>query len=127
MFCGMMYEAFRNGGWPMFPILVLGILQIIAAGRYAVQPDARQLTVVRSLSQVTFTFGVLGTVLGMIHCLGSMDQVPVELIGKITLLGLGESLSNIALALVLCVFSGLVTTIGGLRVAGSPAIPGEGH
>jgi hypothetical protein len=120
MFSGMLYESFRNGGWPMFPILVLGILQIVAAGRYSIQPDARQLLVARSLGQVTVTFGVLGSVLGMIHCLTAMDQVPVELIGKFALLGLGESINNFALALLLTVFSGLVTTVGALRAAGPP-------
>ena len=29
-----MIEAFHEGGWPMFPILILGVLLVIAAVRY---------------------------------------------------------------------------------------------
>ena len=113
----MLANSFHEGGWPMFPILILGILQVIAAGRYAAQPDARQLLLVRSLGLVTLSAGCLGTLLGMIHCLGSMDQVPVDLVVKITLLGLGESINNVALALLLVIAAGLLTAVGALRAA----------
>lgn len=110
-------EKFHEGGWPMFPVLVLGLLMIVAAGRYAVRPDARNLLIARLMGQVTLVFGFLGSVLGMIHCLGAMSEVPNELVVKITLLGLGESINNIALALLLTVVAGLVTAAGALRAA----------
>ncbi len=122
MFNPSLIDAFHEGGWPMFPILILGILLIIAAGRYAMQPEARQLLVVRSLGKVTLGFGVLGSVLGMIHCLGAMGQVPTDKVVMITLLGLGESINNLALALVLGVIAGLVTTVGALRAVDEPAL-----
>lgn len=115
MFNPSLSEAFHEGGWPMFPILILGILLIIAAGRYAAEPDARQLLVVRSLGKVTLGFGVLGSVLGMIHCLGALGQLPSDMVTKITLLGLGESINNLALALIFGILAGLVTTVGALR------------
>lgn len=121
MFNSSLANAFHEGGWPMFPILILGILLIIAAGRYAMAPDARQLLVVRSLGKVTLAFGVLGSVLGMIHCLGAMGQVPADKVITITLLGLGESINNLALALALGVIAGLVTTVGALRAVDEPA------
>ena len=120
MFNPTLAEAFHEGGWPMFPILILGILLIIAAARYAMQPEARQLLVVRSLGKVTLGFGVLGSVLGMIHCLGAMGQVPTDKVLMFALLGLGESINNLALALVLGVLAGLFTTVGALRAVDAP-------
>lgn len=121
MFNPSLAEAFHEGGWPMFPILIVGILLIIAAGRYAMQPDARQLLVVKSLGKVNLAFGVLGSVLGMIHCLGAMGQVPTDKVLTITLLGLGESINNLALALVLGILAGLVATVGALRATDQPS------
>ena len=121
MFHPSLTEAFHEGGWPMFPILIVGILLIIAAGRYAVQPEARQLLVVRSLGKVTLGLGVLGSVLRMIHCLGAIGQLPSDMVTKITLLGLGESINNLALALILGILAGLVTTVGALRALDAPA------
>jgi hypothetical protein len=40
----------------------------------------------------------------------------------ITLLGLGESINNLALALVLGVIAGLVTTVGALRAVDEPTL-----
>lgn len=119
-----MIESFHEGGWPMFPILVLGILLVIAAGRYALTADARHLPVLRSLNGVTLAFGILGSVLGMIHCLSAMSQVPNELVVKISLLGLGESINNVAMALVFMVLAGLIKTVGALRASDRmPATP----
>lgn len=117
-----MIEAFHEGGWPMFPILILGVLLVIAAVRYCMTPEARNLQVVRSMASVTLLFGLLGTLLGMIHCLGAIHQLPHEMVVKITLLGLGESVNNLALALLLMVFAGLFTAVGALRASDrSPA------
>ncbi len=108
-------ESFHQGGWPMYPILLLGILLILAAGKYAAHPDTRQLQLVRCLGAVTIGFGFLGTILGMIHCLGAMAEVPLELVVKISMLGLGESLNNLSLALLLGIIAGLLTAVGALR------------
>lgn len=110
-------DSFHEGGWPMYPVLILGILLVIAAGRYATTAERRHLPVVRNLNFVTFSFGFLGTVLGMIHCLSAMSQVPNELVVKISMLGLGESINNLALALLMMVLAGLFTTVGALRAS----------
>jgi hypothetical protein len=110
-------DAFHEGGWPMYPILVLGLLLIVAAARYAAQPQTRFVPVLRSLGIVTGVFGVLGTTLGMIHCLSAMHEVPNDLVIKITLLGLGESLNNLALSLFLILFASILTAVGALRAA----------
>lgn len=110
-------DSFHEGGWPMYPVLILGLLLVVAAARYAMTAEARHLPVVRNLSSVTLTFGVLGSVLGMIHCLSSMHSVPNELVVKISLLGLGESVNNLGLALLMMVFGGLFTTVGALRAS----------
>lgn len=110
-------DSFHEGGWPMYPVLILGTLLVIAAVRYATTAERRHLPVLRNLNFVTLTFGVLGSVLGMIHCLNAMSQVPNELVVKISLLGLGESINNLALALLMMVLAGLFTTVGALRAS----------
>lgn len=112
-----MIEAFHEGGWPMFPILILGLLLVIAAVRYTLAPEARHLQVVRSMASVTFLFGCLGTLLGVIHTLSAIHQLPHEMVIKISLLGFGESINNLALALLLMVFAGLFTAVGALRAS----------
>lgn len=111
----MLQESFHEGGWPMYPILVFGLLLLVAAGRYALRPEQRQLPLLRSLGYVNLVGGLLGTTLGVIHTLSWMSVVPLEKVVQTALLGLGESLNNIALSLWMLFLAGILATIGALR------------
>ncbi|UJR86464.1 hypothetical protein [Sandaracinus amylolyticus] len=107
-----MLEAFRLGGWGMFPTLVFGLLAIAASLRYAVRPDSRFVPLLVSSALLTLAAGSLGFVTGLIATSTYIADAPDH---RVWLIGLGESLHNLALALIL-VGSGLVaTTVGALR------------
>ena len=109
-------EAFRNGGWPMYPVLLSGTLLVAAAARYALRPLGEQQRLLRGLSLCTLLWGVLGTTLGLIHTLmGVAPLLPDK--AYLVLIGLGESLNNLAFALILIVLATMIRVWGDLRAA----------
>lgn len=111
-----MREAFVLGGWGMYPTTIIGLLLLAAAGRYARSPERRQLGTVISLGLMTLLAGSLGFVTGVIRTLisatsGRFPEPPL----LVAMTGIGESLHNVGLALVLLVLATIGTTIGSLR------------
>ena len=114
-----MLEYFHMGGWGMYPTTIFGMVLLAAATRYAVRPDRRLVPLQVSLALLTFLSGCLGFVTGVIKSLNALDAVKPEQ-RWIWLLGVGESLNNVALALVLLVVASIAVAIGTLRVARAP-------
>jgi len=116
-----MLDGFRLGGWGMFPTLVFGVLLLGAAVRYAVKPEARWVPLQLALAVLTFTTGLLGCVSGIIVTTQHLSELPAERVGLIGAIGVGESLHNVGLALVLMMLAGLLTSVGALRLTRAPA------
>jgi hypothetical protein len=112
--------AFRSGGWGMYPTLVFGMLMIAASVAYALKPERRLVPLQISLGVMTLVTGSLGFVTGLIKSLGAIHQVPADQ-RFIWLIGLGESLNNVALALTLVVLGALAISVGAFRQALAPA------
>jgi hypothetical protein len=111
-----MNHAFHQGGWGMYPTLIFGVLAMAAALAYAVRPERRFVPLQISLGIMTLVCGSLGFVTGLIKSLTAIYQVtPDERF--VWLIGLGESLNNVALALTLIMLAALVTSVGTLRLA----------
>jgi hypothetical protein len=113
-----MLEAYHLGGWGMYPTTLMGILLLIGAVYYARKPEKRYLPVVVSLSVLTFLSGTLGFVTGVIKSIqsatnGTFEGNPQD----ITLEGVGESLNNVGLALVLLVLATILVTVGTLKAS----------
>jgi hypothetical protein len=104
----------------MYPILLCGLLQCAASLRYALRPKAGGLKLPLALCALTLLWGATGFSLGMIYSLSAMGQVPPEQ-RFIVLIGLGECLNDVALALFLTVASATLVAIGVARQAPSPA------
>ena len=118
-----MFEAFRMGGWGMFPTLIAGVLFIAAATRYAVRPERRFVPLQAALGLITLQIGALGFVTGMIKSFLAMDQVTPDK-RWIWMLGAGEALNCVGLALVLVVVGTLAAAVGAYRISrGAPAAP----
>jgi len=115
-----MLEAFRHGGWGMYPTLVFGMLMIGASLAYALRPQRRFIPLQVSMGIMTLVTGSLGFVTGLIKSLGAIHQVP-EGQRFIWLIGLGESLNNVALVLTLLVLAALLIAVGALGVALAPS------
>ena len=111
-----MKEAFHLGGWGMWPTLCIGILLLGVAAVYAVRPEKRFLPLFLSLSVMTIISGSLGFVMGLINSFRILEKVgPDE--RYLPVIGVGESLYNVAFALVLLMLAAIAAGIGGLRIS----------
>lgn len=121
-----MIDAFRNGGFPMWFILVTGVALLATTWRYMQGQDKRSRALSQGLSQVTLLLGVLGTVLGLIATLMGVAPILPEK-AYLCLIGTGESLNNLAFALIFMVLAAVGRTIGDARAAnGGQAAMGGG-
>lgn len=114
-----MIEAFRNGGWGMFPTALFGVICLLIAARHALRPERRLIPLQLALGVVTVLTGCLGFVAGLITTTNALHQVPESRVALIGALGFGESLHNVALALILVVLAALCTSVGVLRETGA--------
>ena len=109
-------DCFRAGGWPMYPILILGVALLVASLRYAKQPSAGRLRLALDLRYTTLLIGLLGTTLGLIYTLMGLGSLPPGApFLHYALIGAGESLNCIGFALCMAGWSALVTLVGGVR------------
>ncbi|WP_437759913.1 hypothetical protein [Sorangium sp. So ce1389] len=111
-----MAEAFHMGGWGMYPTLVFGLLLLAASVRYAISPERRFVPLQISLGILTLVSGGLGFVSGTIKSLTLVGAVPPDE-RWLWIVGLGESLHNVGLALALLILSSLAATVGAYRLS----------
>lgn len=106
-----MQEAFRLGGWGMYPTTFIGLVLLVAAIQYARHPDRRRLHVVRHLNLLVLMSGILGVVTGMIKMCINVPSDQLHLI----VVGFGEALHNVGLALCIMVLARIIVTLGAAR------------
>lgn len=109
-------DFIREGGWPMFPTLGIGIAALVSALRYAARPERGQRSVVNMVALVTLLMGVFGTLLGVQISAQAIRNVEPEH-KWIFLSGLAESLNCVLGALVLLIPTMIFAGIGGYREA----------
>ena len=105
-----MSEAFRLGGWGMYPTLFIGVLLVAAAARFARHPERHNLTLVIWMQVLTMLVGTFGFVSGMIKAAMLAGETPAP--NDTMIQGFGEALHNIGLALGLVVLAGVAGAIG---------------
>jgi hypothetical protein len=108
-----MGEAFHHGGWGMYPTLVVGGLLVGAAAKFALQPERRRMLLVIWMQVLTMLVGTLGFVSGMIKASMAAGDDPEA--GKLILVGFGEALNCVGLALALVVLGGAIGAFGLVR------------
>ena len=113
-----MRELFHEGGWGMYPTTLFGLMLIGVAIQYAKDPARKRVPLLFSLGIMTILSGALGFVTGLIRALhvSATGQLP-EPPHVLAMLGLGESLSNVALALALAAIATLLASVGALRLS----------
>ena len=111
-----MGEAFRLGGWGMYPTLVFGLAMIGVALRYAVRPEGRFVPLLVVSGLLTLFGGALGFVTGLIATFQHIEEVRAE-DRWIAMIGIGESLHNLGLALTL-----VVSRMGGNACSPLPGV-----
>jgi hypothetical protein len=107
--------AFREGGWGMWPTLIFGTLALAIAVRHAIRPRRELLPLIVGLGIATVFSGVLGLSVGVMTTIRYIRGVPEADRGLIAMIGVGESLNNIAFALILAVLISLFGTVGAWR------------
>ena len=113
-----MGEAFRLGGWGMYPTALFGVLLVAAAGWYAFRPVGSRHPLLWALGLLTWASGLLGFVTGAITTLTAACSGPGEAsFVRLVAAGIGESLHNLALAFVLVAVALILCAIGALRLA----------
>jgi len=109
-----MLNAIREGGWPMYVVLAVGVTSLTAAYRYSRDGRRDLLGLVLGLAAATLFAGVFGTVAGMMVSVDHIGEVPPDQ-RWIVLIGFKESLNNLALASVVVFGDALLLSRGQFR------------
>jgi hypothetical protein len=110
-------EHFRDGGWGMFPTLLFGLLLMVVAIRYAGRPEKRFVPLLVTLNLLTLASGALGCVSGVIVTAHAFEAASPPLPSSIPFLGVGESLNNVAFALLFVVVGAMAVSLGAWKIA----------
>jgi hypothetical protein len=111
-----MSNWFQLGGFAMWSTAVFGVLMVGSSARYAFEPGRRMVPLVVSLGIITVLSGSLGFVTGLIKSLNGLPHVdPGD--RWIWMVGLGESLVNVAFALALVSIATLAMVVGSWRLS----------
>lgn len=112
---------FKAGGFGMYPTMLFGFFFVAVSVLFLLRPERRFLPLVASLGAVTFGSGLLGTSLGVVTTFHYLQQVPAADQVIVAALGCAESLNNLVLALIIVVATGLLVSIGALRLSRAAA------
>ncbi|MFP2931722.1 hypothetical protein ACLESO_42385 [Pyxidicoccus sp. 3LG] len=112
-----MKEAFIAGGWGMYPTLLAGLGLIAACLQYARRPEARYVPLMVSLGLFTLMAGMLGFATGVLSVLRFLSGADSAEGSSILVVGVYESLHNVALALLLSTLGVLLASVGAWRLS----------
>jgi len=112
-----MSEAFRLGGWAMYPTAIAGLVLIATAWKFAFKPDRARLGLVKWLYALSALAGTLGFVTGAIKTFIAAGQLPPGDAVATAMIGLGESANNLGLALMTMVIATIGVAVGHRRPA----------
>jgi hypothetical protein len=110
-------QHFQDGGWGMFPTLFFGLVLLAAAVKYAVTPERRFVPLLVALNGLTLASGGLGFVSGVITTANALAESNMVQPTNISFFGVGESLNNVAFALIFVVVGAMAATLGAWKVA----------
>jgi len=112
-----MSEAFRLGGWGMYPTLIAGLVLVFTAWKFALKPERARLGLVKWLYVLVGLTGTLGFVTGTIKTFLAAGQLPPGEAVATAMIGVGESANNLGMALVPMVLATIGIAVGHRRPA----------
>ena len=113
-----MGDFFMEGGWGMYPVLVLGVMLVVSAARYAIDGEAARLRFVTALSLslvASIATACTADVAKVFWYLQSPERVPDALFLRILVEGLKESSRPAMLGLPLLGLASIAVSIGVYR------------
>jgi hypothetical protein len=113
----MWSNFFEAGGFGMYPVSIFGFVLVAAGVLFAIRPERRMVPMVVTAGMLTLAAGLLGTTVGVVKSIHYAAELPLAERGAITTLGVGESLHDLVLALILVVIGGLFAFAGSVRTA----------
>ena len=114
-----MGEFFVEGGWGMYPVLVLSVILIVSAGRYAFNGEPVRLRFITALSLTLLAFIVAGVTAGaakVFWFLESPERVSDPMLPRIFATGMKECSRPAVLGLPLLGLALILVSIGVYRV-----------
>ncbi len=117
-----MIEFFKDGGWPMFVILLFGAITLATAGFHAARPDARHEGFLRWMSAAVLWSSLAGVAADFgatFHATCHIEDANQR--GMITLEGLAESMSPLVMGFVMLALAAFLVAIGRRRLDARPA------
>jgi hypothetical protein len=114
-----MLEFFREGGWGMYPVLVLGLMLIVSGARYMLDGEPVRLRFIGVLSLAHLAFiatGLTADVAKVFWYLHSSEHVPDAELWRTLFEGLKESSGPALLGFPLLGLALILVTIGVYRV-----------
>lgn len=111
-----MVDFVREGGWPMFPILILSLVAIGTCVRHALEPTRSLVPLGRGLVAASLCLGLFGAVLGFQVSVRAIEEVAPDL-RWIVAIGAREALNCLTLPLACAVLSVIALAIGSFRLA----------
>ncbi len=113
-----MLDFFREGGWGMYPVLVIGLVLVWGSGRYALdgEPVRVRFITAAALALIVFSLEGMLTDVATVFWALSENKFPGEPMSKILLMGLKESSRPGILGFLLLGLALVLVTIGVYRV-----------
>ena len=108
---------FREGGWSMFMILLLGFVALATAAFYAARPDARHEGFLKWMSRAvlwSILAGMCSDMATVFHATNAIEDTSLRT--QITMVGAAESLSPGIMGFVLLALVAMLTAVGRRRL-----------
>jgi hypothetical protein len=113
-------QIFLEGGWGMYPVLVLGLVLLVSAALYARdrEPARLRFLTVLALAELTFTaLALVGNVAAVLWYVEDPERAPTENLWRIVFAGLKEASRPAGLGLLLLGVSLVLISVGVYRAA----------
>lgn len=113
----LLIDAFHEGGWAMYPIMLSGIVLLVVSARYAAGREPRLEALISQLRAVTLTSGLAGSLIGLVHYFAGRSESSSALFSVATARGISEMINATGLAVFLLLFSSILCAVGASRTA----------
>lgn len=112
-----MLDLFLEGGWTMFPTTLFGVLAMGASAVIALRPERRFVPLLVSLSMMTLSTAMLGSVIGVLGVVkASANAAPADVSTLVSACAT-QALSSLLIAFICLSLSSLGTAAGAFRHA----------